>query len=104
MQKLEEERLAQIAEEERIAREIEEKRIAELHANARELGIDPECYFDEPELVRRIAEETDRRKKQELVLLRQRAMELKVGDPNLIRYGYSAEKLKQLIKEKEEGQ
>ena len=29
-------------------------------------------------------------------------MELRAGDPNLIRYGYSAEKLKQLIKAKEE--
>lgn len=44
----------------------------------------------------------DQQKKEELARLRQRAMELQAGDPNLIRYGYSAEKLKTLIKQKEE--
>lgn len=104
LKRIEEERLAQIAEEQRIAQELEQQRIAALHEQARGLDIDPTCYADELDLVRRIAEETDRRKKQELVALRQRAMELQAGDPNLIRYGYSAEKLKQLIKAKEEGQ
>jgi SAM-dependent methyltransferase len=48
------------------------------------------------------AKELDQQKKEELVKLRQRAMELQAGNPNLIRYGYSAEKLKTLIKQKEE--
>jgi len=48
------------------------------------------------------AKSIDRLKKEELQQLRQRAMELNAGDPNLIRYGYSAEKLKHLIKQKEE--
>lgn len=56
------------------------------------------------ELEEQYAQEVDRLKKEELKRLRQRAMELNAGDPNLIKYGYSAEKLKQLIKAKEEGQ
>ena len=54
------------------------------------------------ELHEEMAKSVDQRKKEELVRLRQRAMELQAGDPNLIRYGYSAEKLKNLIKQKEE--
>lgn len=56
------------------------------------------------ELQEQHAQELDRLKKEELIRLRQRALQLQAGDPNLIRYGYSAEKLKQLIKAKEEGQ
>ena len=54
------------------------------------------------ELHEEMAKSVDQRKREELVRLRQRAMELQAGDPNLIRYGYSAEKLKNLIKQKEE--
>jgi SAM-dependent methyltransferase len=54
------------------------------------------------ELHEEFAKSFDQRKKEELAILRQRAMELQVGNPNLIRYGYSAEKLKALIKQKEE--
>ena len=61
-------------------------------------------YDREEEIHRLIAEAVDQLKKEELQKLRQQAMELQVGDPNLIRYGYSAEKLKQLINAKEEGQ
>jgi len=50
------------------------------------------------------AKQLDQEKKEELTRLRQRAIELEAGDPNLIRYGYSAEKLKTLIKQKEERQ
>lgn len=65
------------------AAEVEEERIArELHEE--------------------LAKSIDQRKKEELARLRHRAMELQVGNPNLIRYGYSAEKLKNLIKQKEE--
>ena len=38
--------------------------------------------------------------KEELNDLRQTALELQVGDPNLIRYGYTAEKLQQLISQR----
>lgn len=79
----------------------ERLRLLELHEHARSLGIVPEDHPNEEEISRLISEALDRQKKDELRLLRQRAMELKVGDPNLIRYGYSAEKLKILIKEKE---
>jgi SAM-dependent methyltransferase len=54
------------------------------------------------ELHEELAKSVDQRKQEELVRLRQRAKELQAGDPNLIRYGYSAEKLKNLIKQKEE--
>ena len=54
------------------------------------------------ELHEEFAKSFDQRKKEELASLRQRAMELQVGNPNLIRYGYSAEKLKTLIKQKED--
>jgi SAM-dependent methyltransferase len=54
------------------------------------------------ELHEELAKSVDQRKREELVRLRQRAMELQAGDPNLIRYGYSSEKLKNLIKQKEE--
>jgi len=54
------------------------------------------------ELHEELAKSVDQRKQEELVRLRQRATELQAGDPNLIRYGYSAEKLKNLIKQKEE--
>jgi SAM-dependent methyltransferase len=54
------------------------------------------------ELHEKNVQEQDQFKKEELVRLRQRALELQAGDPNLIRYGYSAEKLKTLIKQKEE--
>lgn len=88
-------------EEIRIAKEIEQQRLKELHEKARHYGIDPLQCPNEEEIMRLIAEAIDRIKKQELQALRQRAMELQVGDPNLIKYGYSAEKLKQLISEKE---
>jgi hypothetical protein len=54
------------------------------------------------ELHEELAKSVDQRKKEELAKLRQRALQLEVGNPNLIRYGYSAEKLKHLIKQKEE--
>ena len=54
------------------------------------------------ELHEEFAKSVDQRKREELVRLRQRALQLEAGDPNLIRYGYSAEKLKNLIKQKEE--
>jgi SAM-dependent methyltransferase len=101
LEEIEKERLRLQEEERRIAEELERKRVEELHLYARSLGIEPTEFTNENEIHRRIAEEIDKLKKQELVLLRQRAMELKAGDPNLIRYGYSAEKLKQLIKAKE---
>lgn len=102
--KQEEDRRKQEEEARKIAEEVERKRVEELHNYARSLGIDPAEYPNENEINRRIAEEGDKRRKQELILLRQRAMELKAGDPNLIRYGYSVEKLRELIKAKEEGQ
>jgi SAM-dependent methyltransferase len=85
-------------------KKAEKQRIKALHNHARSLGINPNKFSSENLLSLEISQEIDRRSKQEIVLLRQRAMELQVGDPNLVRYGYSAEKLKQLIKEKEEGQ
>ena len=75
-----------------------------MHNRARSYNINPLIYDREEEIHRLIAEAVAQRKKEELVKLRQRAMELQAGDTNLIRYGYSAEKLKQLIKEKEERQ
>ena len=54
------------------------------------------------ELHEELAKSVDQRKREELVRLRHRATELQAGDPNLIRYGYSSEKLKNLIKQKEE--
>jgi hypothetical protein len=54
------------------------------------------------ELHEEMAKSVDQRKQEELVKLRQRALQLEAGNPNLIRYGYSAEKLKHLIKQKEE--
>lgn len=50
------------------------------------------------------AEEIDRQQKEKLRQLREKALALGIGDPNLVRYGYSAAKLEALIKEKEEGQ
>jgi len=92
-----------IAEQERkIAAEKEKQRILELHDRARNLGIDPTSFDSEATLVNTMAEIVDKRKKEELAFLRKRALELEAGDPNLIRYGYSAEKLKHLIKQKEE--
>ena len=91
---------------ESINQEIEEnlqKKIKEFHDRARTFGVDPDGY-SEDEINRLIAEVVDQRKKDELAQLRVRAMELQAGDPNLIRYGYSSEKLKQLIKAKEERQ
>jgi len=82
----------------------ERKRIANLHELAKSRGINFTIHTKEEEIHRLIAEDTDRVKKEELRQLRQRAMQLNAGDPNLIKYGYSAEKLKQLIKAKEEGQ
>jgi SAM-dependent methyltransferase len=87
-----------------IAFKREKKRIKELHQLAKSYNINPQLYNQEEEIHRLIAEAIDQKKKDELKLLRQRAMELQAGDPNLIKYGYSAEKLKQLIKEKEEKQ
>jgi SAM-dependent methyltransferase len=81
--------------------EKETKRIAELHESAKSFGIDPTTCPNEQEIRRLIAEAIDASKKAELLKLRQRAMELEAGNPNLIKYGYSAEKLKQLINEKE---
>jgi SAM-dependent methyltransferase len=82
----------------------EKKRIKELHQRAKSYNINPELYDSEEEIHRLIAEAIDQEKKEELKKLRQRAMELQAGDLNLIKYGYSAEKLRQLIKEKEDGQ
>jgi SAM-dependent methyltransferase len=90
-------------EEIRLHEEAERKRMEELHEEARTHGVDP-TNLNELDIRQQIYEKINAVKKQELVLLRQRAMELRAGDPNLIRYGYSAEKLKQLIKAKEEGQ
>lgn len=101
LQKKQEEQRKLDQEQARIEKEKEKKRIEELHDWARSLGIDPSQCKNELEITERIAEEVDRRKKEELKVLRQRALELEVGDPNLIRYGYSAEKLMKLIKEKE---
>jgi SAM-dependent methyltransferase len=98
----EQERL--IAEENARIEETERQRVAALHDEARSYGIDPSTCRDPDDVQRLINEAVDRKNKRELVLLRQRAIELKVGDINLIKYGYSAEKLKQLIKEKEEKQ
>lgn len=84
--------------------EADKKRIEQIHTRAREYNIDPTQGQTEVELLQLINEKESAIKKQELVLLRQRAMELNAGDPNLIRYGYSAEKLKELIKAKEEEQ
>ena len=84
-------------------RKLKQQQIEELHSRARSYGIDPTGH-NEDEVHRLIAEKIDSQKKEELKQLRQRALELEAGDPNLIRYGYSAEKLKQLIKEKEETQ
>jgi SAM-dependent methyltransferase len=90
--------------ERRVAAETERQRVEKLKEHSRSLGIDPDKYPNEAELIRCIAKTVDQLKKDELKLLRQRATELQVGDPTLIRYGYSAEKLKQLIKAKEERQ
>lgn len=98
------ERIRVFEEEKRIAQELEEKRINELHHRARSVGLDPEFYPNEAELLRHIGEAIEQQKKLELRYLRQRAMELRAGDPNLIKYGYSAEKLKILIEEKEKEQ
>jgi hypothetical protein len=84
-------------------KEFKQQQIEKLHNRARSYGVNPTGH-NEDEIHRLIAEEIDYRKKEELKQLRQRAMELQAGDPNLIKYGYSAEKLKQLIKEKEEKQ
>lgn len=102
--KKQEERARQDEEDRRIAAKAEKKRIKLLHQQARLYNINPTLYDKEEEIHSLIAEAVDQRKKDELKQLRQQAMELQVGDPNLIRYGYSAEKLKQLIKAKEEGQ
>lgn len=98
------ESLIKLEEEKAAFAETERLRLFELHEQARSLGITPEDQPNEQEISRLIYEALDKRKKDELRLLRQRAMELNAGDPNLIKYGYSAEKLKQLIKEKEEEQ
>lgn len=100
--KKEEERAWQAEENRKIADALEKKRIEMLHQQARLYNINPLLYENEEEIHRLIAEAIDQRKKEELVKLRQRAMELQAGDTNLIRYGYSAEKLKELIKQKEE--
>jgi SAM-dependent methyltransferase len=76
-------------------KEAEERRIILEEEESRRIKLKEEEEF---------AKSVDRFRKEELPRLRQRAIELQVGDPNLIRYGYSAEKLKQLIKAKEEGQ
>ena len=100
--KKEEERAWQEEENRKIANELEKKRIEMLHQQARSYNINPLLYENEEEIHRLIAETVDQRNKEELVKLRQRAMELQAGNPNLIRYGYSASKLKELIKQKEE--
>jgi SAM-dependent methyltransferase len=89
-------------EEIRQIEEAEKRRIEELKDRARTLGIDPDEHPEVKELVREIGEAEDKIRKQELADLRKRAMDLNLANPNLIRYGYSAEKLRQLIKEKEE--
>jgi SAM-dependent methyltransferase len=93
-----------IAEENARTNEEERQRVVALHKIARSYGIDPLTCQDPDDVQRYINEAVDRKNKRELVLLRQRAIELNVGDVNLIKYGYSAEKLKLLIKEKEEEQ
>ena len=77
------------------------RREEELHEKARQHGIDPLQCANEEEIIKLIAETIEHNKKEELKLLVQRALELQVGDVELIKYGYSAEKLKQLISEKE---
>jgi len=98
----EQERLRKEAEQRRLEIELEKKRIEDLHLRARSYNINPELYDREEEIHRLIAEAVDQLKKEELQQLRKRALELQAGNPNLIRYGYSAEKLKELIKLKEE--
>jgi SAM-dependent methyltransferase len=71
-----------------------------LHKTIQEKELERERIAKE--LHEELAKSVDQRKREELVRLRQRAKELQAGDPNLIRYGYSAEKLKNLIKQKEE--
>ena len=93
-----------IAREHERLQEVERQRVEALHNEAKSYGIDPLTCKDPEDVQRHINEAMDAKKKRDLVLLRQRAMELKAGDPNLIKYGYSADKLKQLIKEKEEEQ
>lgn len=106
------------AEEER--RRIEKEHLDTLHQHAKEFNIDiNEDRWEEnvqqalynkrledariaQELHEARAKQLDQEKKEELARLRHRAMELQAGDPNLIKYGYSAEKLKHLIKQKEE--
>jgi len=89
-------------EERRLAIELENKRIADLHEWAWAHGVDPVMCPNEQEIRRQVAEAIDQGKRELLIKLRQRALELEVGNPSLVRYGYSAEKLQQLIKEKEE--
>jgi SAM-dependent methyltransferase len=113
------EEILRIKEEEE-RRRIEKERLDNLHQHAKEFNIDitkedwenktQQALYNKRLEDIRIAQELhearvkqlDQEMKEELAMLRQRAMELQAGDPNLIRYGYSAEKLKNLIKQKEE--
>lgn len=88
-------------EERRLAIEAEHKRIADLHEWAWAHGVDPVMCPNENEIRRQVAEAIDQGKKELLMKLRQRALELEVGNPSLVRYGYSAEKLQELINKKE---
>jgi SAM-dependent methyltransferase len=78
----------------------EKKKLEEFQAWAKGFEIDPAGKTEE-EVKRLIAEKVDTTRLLELKLLREKALRLGIGNPNLVKYGYSAEKLKQLIKEKE---
>jgi SAM-dependent methyltransferase len=94
-------RRQQEEEDRKLAIELEYKRVAALHEWAWEHGVDPVMCPNEAEIHRQVAEAIDQGKREILMKLRQQALELGVGNPSLVRYGYSAEKLQQLINEKE---
>jgi hypothetical protein len=72
-----------------------------MRTKAHSLGINADNFTNEFELQKKISEVENNFRKKNLAELRKRALELELGPPNLIKYGYSEEKLKQLITERE---